>query len=172
MEKVYKSPAPTRNLSHEELADLASKLAQRPPLWRNLVSHHPDHRVYERLYEDDQVSVWLICWMRDHDTGFHDHDLSAGAVAVVRGQVREERLALGGSPSVRTFGPGESFGFAASDIHRVLHEGTEPAVTIHAYSPPLARMGAYAIRPDGVLARHSVSPEEELRPLAAAAAQL
>ena len=28
----------------------------------------------------------------------------------------------------------------ASDIHRVLHAGGEPAVTIHAYSPPLLRI--------------------------------
>ena len=175
MEKVTNSPdprRPPRYLPPGELAELVSKLVQRPSLWRNRVSHHPDHRVYEQLYLDDQVSVWLICWMRDHDTGFHDHDLSAGAVAVARGQVREERLALGGVPLVRTFSAGQSFGFAASDIHRVLHEGNEPAVTLHAYSPPLARMGAYAIRPDGVLARHPVSPDEELRPLAHAAGEL
>jgi hypothetical protein len=33
------------------------------------------------------------------------------------------------------------------------------------YSPPLLRMGAYAVREDGRLARHSVSHAEELLPL-------
>jgi hypothetical protein len=76
------------------------------------------------------------------------------------------RLAvLGGVPLVRQFGPGQTFDFAASDIHRVLHVGDEAAVTLHAYSLPLWRMGAYAVREDGVLARHSVSYAEELYPL-------
>ena len=34
--------------------------------------------------------------MEDQDTGFHDHDLSDGAVAVAGGSVREDRLLLGG----------------------------------------------------------------------------
>ena len=68
-------------------------------------------------------------------------------------------------PAHAQFGPGQTFDFAASDIHRVLHVGDEAAVTLHAYSPPLWRMGAYAVREDGVLARHSVSYAEELYPL-------
>ena len=43
-------------------------------------------RCYAELLRDDDVAVWLICWMDDQDTGFHDHDVSAGAVAVVVGQ--------------------------------------------------------------------------------------
>ena len=106
--------------------------------------------------------------MDDHDTGFHDHDRSCGAVAVVSGGVREERLALGGAPRERSFGVGESFHFAAADIHRVRHAGAEPAVTLHVYSPPLLRMGAYEVGADGVLVRHAMSSSEELRPRAAA----
>ena len=40
-----------------------------------------------------------------------------------------------------------------------------PAVSIHAYSPPLWRMRAYAIEPDGTLRRTSISYAEELRPI-------
>ena len=65
----------------------------------------------------------------------------------------------------RTFECGEAFHFSAADIHRVRHTGTEPAVTIHASSPPLWRMGAYEILPGGELRRHSLSYAEELRPL-------
>ena len=158
-----------RDLEEHELTALVTDLGRRPELWRHLVSHDPSQRVYEQLWRDEHVTAWLICWMEDHDTGFHDHDLSAGAVRVARGRVCEERLALGGSPLVRSFGAGQTFSFAASDIHRVLHAGTEPAVTVHAYSPPLWRMGAVAVRADGVLARHSVSYAEELRPIEAGA---
>jgi hypothetical protein len=105
--------------------------------------------------------------MDDHDTGFHDHDLSAGALTVVEGAVREERLVLGGPPAAKTLRAGESLSFRAADIHRVAHVGDVPAVTLHAYSPPLWRMGAYEVLPGGALQRHSLSYAEELRPLAA-----
>jgi predicted metal-dependent enzyme (double-stranded beta helix superfamily) len=155
-----------RDLERPELEDLVARLASRTDLWSHLVRHDPVERVYEELLRDNHLAVWLICWMEDHDTGFHDHDRSAGAVAVARGAVIEDRLLLGRPPASRAFGAGSAFSFAASDIHRVRHGGADPAVTIHAYSPPLWRMGAYEVRPDGELRRHSMSYAEELRPLA------
>ncbi len=165
-------PTYQHDLDANALTALVDRLAGRPETWRHLVAHRPDARTYEQLHRDDHVAVWLICWMNDHDTGFHDHDLSAGALSVVRGRVREERLVLGGEPASRTLSAGQSLAFAASDIHRVSHAGTEPAVTLHAYSPPLWRMGAYDVAPDGTLRRHSMSYAEELRPLDAEAAPL
>ena len=158
-------PIHHHDLDADALTALLERLARRPETWRHLVSHRADARTYEQLHRDDHVEVWLICWMNDHDTGFHDHDLSAGALAVVRGAVREERLVLGGPPESRVLSAGQSLTFAASDIHRVSHAGTEPAVTLHAYSPPLWRMGAYEVAPEGTLRRHSVSYADELRPL-------
>ena len=161
-----------RDLTGEELRGVAEHVAARPTLWSTLVQHDPSQRTYAQLLRDTHLDVWLICWSEDHDTGFHDHDLSAGALAVIAGSVREERLVLGRptrAPIARTVRAGSSFAFGASDIHRVLHAGDEPAVTIHAYSPPLVRMGAYVIESDGQLRRHAVSYEEELRPLEHAA---
>ena len=155
-------------LDGSALESLVRDLAADPAVWEHLVQHSPDQRHYEELRRDDDVAVWLICWMDDHDTGFHDHDLSGGAVAVVDGAVAEDRLALGGVGGggvTRTFGAGASFHFSAADIHRVRHVGDRPAVTIHAYSPPLWRMGAYEIAETGELRRHSLSYAEELRPL-------
>jgi predicted metal-dependent enzyme (double-stranded beta helix superfamily) len=148
-----------------ELEAVVCELAGRPERWRHLVRHDPERRHYAELHRDDTLAIWLICWMDDHDTGFHDHDLSSGAVAVVEGAVAEDRLVLGGEPVTRAFAAGGAFGFSASDIHRVRHCGDAPAVTIHAYSPPLWRMGAYEILPGGELRRHSLSYAEELRPL-------
>jgi len=154
-----------RDLSADELEAFVAELADRPELWIELVEHDSAQRHYEELLSDEHVSAWLICWTDDQDTGFHDHDASAGAVAVVSGRVREERLAINGPPRNRSAVAGESFHFSASDIHRVRHAGGEPAVTIHAYSPPLLRMGAYALDADGVLVRHTMSYLDELRPL-------
>jgi predicted metal-dependent enzyme (double-stranded beta helix superfamily) len=155
------------DLSQDELAALVNGLAARHAEWRHLVAHRPDARTYTELHRDEHVAAWLICWMDDHDTGFHDHDLSAGAVAVAAGAVREERLVLGGAPATRTVSAGQAFSFGAADIHRVSHTGNEPAVTIHAYSPPLWRMGAYEVLPTGELRRWSMSYAEELRPIGA-----
>jgi len=153
-----------RDLDAHELEVFVAELAQRPELWIEAVRHDVNERHYEELLSDEHLTVWLICWMSDHDTGFHDHDVSAGAVAVVGGSVCEERLALGGAHRDRVFEAGSAFGFSAMDIHRVRHAGSGPAVTLHAYSPPLQRMGAYVIADDGVLARRGMSPAEELRP--------
>jgi predicted metal-dependent enzyme (double-stranded beta helix superfamily) len=155
-----------RDLTGAELRTVATQVAARPQLWSAHVHHDPTRRTYAQLLRDAHLDVWLILWSEDHDTGFHDHDLSAGAVAVISGSVREERLVLGRparAPIARTVRAGSSFVFGASDIHRVLHVGSEPAVTVHAYSPPLVRMGAYAIEPSGQLRRHTISYEQELR---------
>jgi predicted metal-dependent enzyme (double-stranded beta helix superfamily) len=151
------------DLSGAELERLVRELADRPELWIERVRHDATQRVYEELLSDEHLTAWLICWMDDHDTGFHDHDISSGAVAVVGGRVREERLTIGGEPHSRSFAAGEAFHFSPSDIHRVRHSGSDPAVTLHVYSPPLARMGAYEIDRDGVLARRPMVSSEELR---------
>lgn len=154
------------DLSPAELRQLVRDLAGRPETWEHLVRHDPSERVYRELLIDEHVGIYLICWMPGHDTGFHDHDVSAAAVAVAYGQVRDERLAVGGDPSSCLLGPGDILDVAPEDIHRVTHAGTLPAVTIHAYSPPLRRMGAYDVSPSGQLRRWSTAHDEELRPVA------
>ena len=152
-----------RDLSGPELELFVNELADRPELWIDLVEHDRTQRVYRELLHDEHLTAWLICWMDQHDTGFHDHDVSAGALAVVSGAVREQRLAIDGPPVDRTFRAGGGFHFSASDIHRVRHAGEDPAVTLHVYSPPLVNMGSYVIAARGVLERHPVSYREELR---------
>jgi predicted metal-dependent enzyme (double-stranded beta helix superfamily) len=158
------------DLTRAELRELVADLAAPPQDWRHLVHHDPAVRTYVELLRREHVSIWLICWMDDHDTGFHDHDVSCGALAVAQGAVVEERLTLGGPPVRRRMCAGEAIDFSASDIHRVAHGGGGPAITLNAYSPPLWRMGAYETTPDGALQRHSISYAEELRPLELVAA--
>jgi predicted metal-dependent enzyme (double-stranded beta helix superfamily) len=155
-------------LQRDELHAFVRDLAARREVWAPLVRHEPGRRTYEELVLREDVGIWLICWMHDHDTGFHDHDLSSGAVAVLQGRLKEERLALGGNRA-RVYSAGESFDFGSDDIHRMSHPGGEPAVSLHVYSPPLARMGSYSVDRDGLLRRVSIPYAEELRPLDAAA---
>jgi mannose-6-phosphate isomerase-like protein (cupin superfamily) len=156
------------SLNHEQLERFAAGLAAAPERWRHLVRHTDEMRVYELIWSDEEVNAWVICWQEDNDTGWHDHDESAGGIAVISGYVREERLVLGAEPRVRHLGPGETFTVPSTAIHRVLHDGEGPAVTIHAYSPPLTRMGAYRVGPEGELERESLPPEVELAPQVAA----
>ena len=121
----------------------------------------PD-RYSERLLLTADIEVWLIHWEDGHDTGFHDHDRSAGTVVVVEGAVREDRLVVGGPPSTKVVRAGKSFSFEAADIHRVTHVEGGPAVTIHAYSPPLHAMGAYDVTDEGRLRRTPLSPATSL----------
>jgi hypothetical protein len=158
-----------QDLDRPQLSRLVAALAGDPETWRPLVRLDGGPRSFEQLWRDEHIDVWVISWMSGADTGFHDHDLSRGAVAVVAGEIVEERLALGGRPSARLHRAGEVFDFDASHVHRMRQESAEPAVSIHAYSPPLWRMGTYAVEPDGTLRRESISYAEELRPLDAAA---
>jgi len=151
------------SLTLPELQRFAAELAASPERWEHLVRHANDARVYEQIWDDDEVNAWVICWSEDQDTGFHDHDESAAAIAVVSGRVAEDRLTIGGPPHSREFGPDTTFTVPPVAIHRVLHAGHRPAVTIHAYSPPLRRTGAYRIGEDGELERESQPFEAELR---------
>ena len=150
-------------LTTVELERFAGDLANSAERWRHLVRHADDVRVYEQIWDDDVVNAWLICWSEDQDTGFHDHDESRAAIVVVSGEVREDRLRLDGPPSSRVIRAGSTFTVPPEAIHRVLHSGRRSAVTIHAYSPPLVRSGAYRLGVNGELEREVVPTEQELR---------
>ena len=66
--------------------------------------HDAGERTYVLLHRDEEVELYVVCWMPGHDTGFHDHDASAAAITVVDGAVSEERLALTGTVETRARG--------------------------------------------------------------------
>jgi quercetin dioxygenase-like cupin family protein len=151
------------SLSAAELERFVSELAEREGLWRDHVSHSDELRIYEQIWDDEHVNAWLICWSEDQDTGFHDHDESGAAIKVISGRVREDRMRFGGGPASQELGPGEVFSIPPVAIHRVQHAGSGPAVTIHAYSPPLVRTGAYSVTDDGQLQRQAQPCEVALQ---------
>ena len=157
---------PVRNLDRAELQALVDDLALDPGGWREHVAFAGQSRHYVSLYRDDYVDVWLLCWKPGDDTGWHDHDISSGAVRVVRGAVRESSPRIGREPVTRVVDAGGSFSFGPEHIHRLAGEDDQ-AVSIHAYSPPLWRLGQYSVDEDGVMRRESVSYADELRPLEA-----
>jgi hypothetical protein len=158
------STLPARYLEPDELAALVDKLAVDDARWSDLVGFDDKERVFVSLYRDDFVDVWLLCWTSLNDTGWHDHDISSGAVRVVSGALAESNPRIGGEPATRTRPADETFSFGPDYIHR-LSGGEDRSVSIHAYSPPLWRLGQYSIDPEGIMRRQSISYAEELRPL-------
>lgn len=153
-----------RDLDPEELRDLVSTIASDPDAWAHLVGFDDQERVYASLHRDAHVDVWLLCWTPENDTGWHDHDISSGAVAVVAGELTENNLTVGVAPAETRIGAGKAFSFGPEHIHR-LNGASAGSVSVHAYSPPLWRMGQYAVNDAGVLRRVSVSYADELRPI-------
>lgn len=155
---------PERPLDKRELQELVDALATRPELWRQHVAFSDEQRHYASLYRDEYVDVWLLCWTPQNDTGWHDHDVSSGAVRVVAGALEENNPRIGGVHVQTVMPEGVSFSFGPDHIHRLVG-AADASVSIHAYSPPLWRLGQYTIDDDGLMRRMSVSYADELRPL-------
>ena len=155
---------PGRDLERAELLDLVRRVGDRPELWRPHVAYDDDERHYVCLHRDAHLDLWVLCWTPVNDTGWHDHDTSSGAVAVVRGSLIEQNLAVGSPHRRRQVDAGNAFDFGPDRIHR-MSGSAAASVSIHAYSPPLWRLGQYTVDGSGALRRTSVSYAEELRPV-------
>ena len=154
-----------RDLQLAELVELATAIGQHPEPWQHLVRHDPTQRVYAELYRDVHLDVWLCCWDSQQDTGYHDHDISSGAVYVCEGTLVEDRLMMGGAGiQQRTVErpAGSVFDFDAGRMHCMRHPGGIPAASIHCYSPALWRMGYYSFDDDGNFSRNSVTYADEM----------
>jgi hypothetical protein len=157
---------PDHPLDAKELQNIARTVAQRPALWRDQLDRDRAERTYTEVHTSEHLGVWAISWMSDdHDTGYHDHDRSNGAVHVAEGTIRHEHLRLGGKPVGEAVPAGQGFRFDETAIHRMRPEpGAGPTVTIHAYSPPLTSTGQYGEAHDGLLHRTSTGSEQQLIP--------
>lgn len=155
---------PRRDLDKRELLRLARSVAGNRALWRDHVAFDDERRHYVSLYRDEFVDVWLLCWTPRNDTGWHDHDVSSGAVAVAEGALVEHNLTLGVPGLATEVTAGQVFCFGPDHIHRLVGRDAG-SVSVHAYSPPLWRMGQYTVTRTGILRRTSVSYADELRPL-------
>jgi quercetin dioxygenase-like cupin family protein len=155
---------PQRLLDRSELVALVGRVAADPDWWTERLDTSGAERTYAELHRGEHLDVWAICWRPDNDTGWHDHDTSSGAVHVVEGELTESVLRIGGAEAFNTYAAGSAFAFAPTHIHRLTCEHGL-AVSIHAYSPPLSRLGQYTVDEAGVLLRVTVSDADELRPL-------
>ena len=136
----------------EELANIVSLFASSDG-WLDRVRLRAQHRWYERLYEGPDHDIWVISWMPGQCTGFHDHGESSGAFVVATGILEEHRP--GHQPLV--IPPGKSRAFGPDYAHDVRNISLAPAVSIHAYSPPLTDMKEYELEGDLLVLRERAS---------------
>ena len=155
----------------EELASIVSLFALSEG-WMDRVRLRVEHRWYERLYRGPDHDIWVISWMPGQSTGFHDHGKSSGAFVVATGVLEEhrpgEQAVVVQAGDRRTFGPDYA--------HDVRNVSFAPAISIHAYSPPLSDMNKYELNGDRLVPReNAANPSQALgveQMLAAARARL
>ena len=140
----------------EELANIVSLFAS-SDAWIARVRLNAERRWYERLYQGPDYDIWVISWLPGQSTGFHDHGESSGAFVVATGILEEHR------PGEQTLviHPGKSRAFGPDYAHDVRNVSLAPAISIHAYSPPLSEMNEYELDGSRLIPRERVSERAE-----------
>ncbi|HEX8766924.1 MAG TPA: cysteine dioxygenase family protein, partial [Jatrophihabitans sp.] len=140
---------------------------------RYLVGYDGARRWHQRLYRDQRVDLWLIGWLPSQGTQLHDHGGSAGAFTVLSGELSEaiyqpgaRRLGAppaGAGPMLveRRRASGSGAGFGPHYVHDVRNLSQAPAVSVHAYSPPLTSMSFYDLDDAGALRTLARMPTDD-----------
>lgn len=132
------------SLGLTDLVALTRRVAAEVHAGRHAVVIDQDRRWYRRIQGDDFVDVWLISWTTEQNAELHDHAGSLGALTVVSGALTETRWTANGLRG-RRLRAGRSVGFGAGHVHDVANPSPAPAVSVHAYSPPLTAMSYYEV---------------------------
>jgi hypothetical protein len=138
-------------LGPARLSQIVAAVAAQPDGWSGLVRFDAGRRWFRRLELAEDYEVWLLSWLPGQDTGFHDHGSASGAFAVARGRIRERTVAGAGQVRHRTVARGTVRSFGARHVHDVVNAFAEPAITVHAYSPPLTAMRRYELTGSGLV---------------------
>lgn len=163
-------------LNPVELLEFARFIAEEALTSRYLVEYDEGRRWHQRLYRDQRVDLWLISWLPSQGTQLHDHAGSAGAFTVLAGTLSEAIVRPGaahGRPALleRRRDAGSGVAFGPRYVHDVRNLSSSPAVSVHAYSPPLTSMNFYEVDEAGALRRLASLPTEDPEPMLPARAR-
>ncbi len=132
---------PARPLDRASLTALASAVARDRSCWEpRLRLPSGAERWWLLLHSWERADVWLLSWLPGHATDLHDHGGSAAAFAVLRGELAEVRAPRRGREQTRVLRAPATAWVEPGAVHDVRATSAGPAVSIHAYSPPLSRM--------------------------------
>ena len=132
-----------------ELRRLTRRVVGEVRTGRHEVIVDPDRRWYRMLATDGYCDVWLISWATEQMTELHDHGGSIGALTVVTGSLIESRWTSMGDLRTRTLRQERGAAFPLGHVHDVANLSGAPAISVHAYSPPLSAMSYYDVETDG-----------------------
>lgn len=113
----------------------------------------PGTNGFSWLGGDDDLDVWLVGWSPHGSLGLHDYGEAQGAITVLSGELIESRWD-GEKLRDRRLAAGDQAGIPEGWVHHVRPAPTaDPALSVHAFSPPLSAMSYYDIAGRGWL-RH------------------
>jgi mannose-6-phosphate isomerase-like protein (cupin superfamily) len=124
------------------LTAIATGLASVALPWELATGEQTAERQFQLLIATDVYDAWLVHWPVGTGLDLHDHGGSAGAFAVVAGDLDEDVVRNGTTVTTRV-GPGASVVFGQGHVHAVVNRGSLGATSVHVYSPPLTSMGYY-----------------------------
>jgi len=141
---------PAARLRPAQLSQIVRATVLAEDSWRPVL-RFAERRWFSRLVLTDDYEIWLLSWLPGQHTGFHDHGEACGAFGVAQGELRETLAAPGRARlRHRAAGPGSVTRFGRQHVHDVANVAAAPAVSVHAYSPPLTAMRRYQMRPSGL----------------------
>jgi len=163
MQNALAVPGPARPgapVSSLKLARLVSSIASQPGRWQSIVRFDPARRWFARLELTTDLEVWLLSWLPGQGTGFHDHGAAVGAFTVAQGELTERTVPPGRAVAEgRLFVAGQARPFGPAHVHDVLNTSAAPAVSVHAYSPPLTAMRRFELTAGGLVHTSTDSAE-------------
>ena len=153
---VAKGRSATGSKTLDELANIIAAFASSDG-WVDRVRLRTEGRWYERMYHGPDYDIWVISWLPGQSTGFHDHGGSSGAFVVATGTLGERRP----GEQTRAIHPGKPRTFGPAYAHDVRNVSLAPAISIHAYSPPLNEMNEYELDGSHLVPRERPSRNAE-----------
>ncbi len=148
-------------LSIAELERIVLAIASRTELFDDLVVDDETNRWWLQLLKTDNYEVRILGWEVEQRSDWHDHGGSSGVFVVTRGTLSEMHRASDHlSVDSRTYAVGEHGSFGPDYVHDMIHESGKPAVSVHAYSPPLTGFTSYVRTDFGFVAEKYVREDE------------
>jgi predicted metal-dependent enzyme (double-stranded beta helix superfamily) len=157
---VPRAVRPGPPVSPQELARLVSVVASQSARWQPTVRFDPARRWFAQLELTTDLEVWLLSWLPGQGTGFHDHGAAVGAFTVAQGELTERTVPAGRAVAAsRVLAAGQARPFGPAHVHDVVNTSAAPAVSVHAYSPPLTAMRRFELTAGGLVHTSTDSAE-------------
>lgn len=147
MDVITRPGASTASLMMAELCTVVRSVAAQPGAWNSPLDFDASGGWSRLLYANDHYDLWVLTWVPGQQTEVHDHGGSASAFTVLRGSLVELRPNARGRLLPELLPIGFTRWVAPHAVHQVRNaEARTPAVSVHAYSPPLRTMSMYEAR--------------------------